>query len=234
MSLPFVLIDFENVQPKILERLRPGSFRVKVFLGQHQSKLMLELVQRLQPFGSDAEYIQIQGSGPDAVDFHIAFYIGQLAAVEPATTFTIVSKDRGFDPLVRHLALRGIDCRRLPELPELVAAGPAQAAAPAAPIAVKPKAAKPVAKAKQSPPVAAAKAPAKKAASASTTRARAKAVIEHLRKSTKPAKLSTLRSSIKAWFKPALDDKSVDAILQSLQDSKKVSVSGAKVSYSLV
>ena len=75
MGLPFVLIDFENVQPKVLDRLRPGSFRVKVFLGQHQSKLMLDLVQRLQPFGSDAEYIQIQGTGPDAVDFHIAFYV---------------------------------------------------------------------------------------------------------------------------------------------------------------
>lgn len=238
MSLPFVLIDFENVQPKILDRLRPGVLRVKVFLGQHQSKLMLELVQALQPFGSDAEYIQIQGSGPDAVDFHIAFYIGLLAAAEPKASFTIVSKDKGFDPLIRHLALRGIDCKRLAELPEPAASGPAKTPpttpVSSQPVASKVKATKVAAKVKPSPPSATTKAPAKTAApTATTTRTRAKAVIEHLKKSSKPAKLSTLRSSIKAWFKPALDDPAVEAVLQSLQDSKKVVVAGAKVSYSL-
>ena len=112
MSKPYVLIDFENVQPKTLDRLQPGSVRIKVFLGQHQNRLMLELVQALQPFGADAEYIAIQGSGPDAVDFHIAFYIGRLAAEDPGATFTIISRDKGFDPLVRHLVGLGIPCQR--------------------------------------------------------------------------------------------------------------------------
>lgn len=124
MSLPFVLIDFENVQPAALGRLRVGETRVKVFLGQQQSKLALDLVQALQPFGGDAEYIQIQGSGPDAVDFHIAFYIGQISGAEPTTSFTIVSKDKGFDPLVRHLIGKGIKCRRLAEIPALSSSNP--------------------------------------------------------------------------------------------------------------
>jgi hypothetical protein len=46
VALPFVLIDLENVQPKILDRLRPGTCRVKVSLGQQQDTLMLGLVQR--------------------------------------------------------------------------------------------------------------------------------------------------------------------------------------------
>src|SRR6478735_7667121 len=128
MTTPFYLIDFENVQPKALDRLQPGAARIKVFLGQHQSRLMLELVRALQPFGTDAEYIQIQGSGPDAVDFHIAFYIGRLAAAHPGASFTIGSKARGFDPLVKHLGTLGIGCRRLAEIPE---AAPATVAAPA-------------------------------------------------------------------------------------------------------
>ena len=233
MSLPIVLIDFENVQPKVLERLRPGSSRVKVFLGQHQSKLMLELVQALQPFGSDAEYIQIQGNGPDAVDFHIAFYIGQLAAAEPAASFTIVSKDRASDPLVRHLALRGIQCRRLPELPHPASTVSTRTAPEIAPAVVKAKLAKPAAKAKPKPPAAIAKATAKAVVIATTAQARAKTVVKHLRKSTKPAKLSALRSSIKSWLKPVPDDKAVDAILQSLKDSKKIALSGTNVTYSL-
>ena len=114
MTTHFYLIDFENVQPKALDRLKAGTCQIKVFLGQQQTRLLLELVQALQPFGSDAEYIQIQGSGPDAVDFHIAFYIGLLASAHPGASFDIISKDKGFDPLVRHLAKLGIVCRRLP------------------------------------------------------------------------------------------------------------------------
>ena len=45
--------------------------------------------------------------------------------------------------------------------------------------------------------------------------------------------MTTLRSSIKSWFKPALDDKAVEAIVQSLQSTKAIAVDGTKVSYAL-
>lgn len=232
------------MQPKALDRLRPGEARIKVFLGQQQTKLMLDLVQALQPFGPDAEYIPITGSGPDAVDFHIAYYMGQLAAQEPGVAFRIISRDRGFDPLVRHLLARGIDCQRLPEIPmpatpAALPAGPGigGAGAPIAP------AAKAVAKA---PKKAAAKkkpaarlvvtvdpSPAKAIVpvAKSTTASRVKVVTACLAKSTKPSKVAGLRSSIKSWFKPPLDDRDVDAVLQSLQSSRKIVIDGTKVRY---
>ena len=49
MAKPYYLIDFENVQPKALGSLVLGESRIKVFLGQQQTKLMLDLVQALQP-----------------------------------------------------------------------------------------------------------------------------------------------------------------------------------------
>ena len=149
MGKPYYLIDFENVQPKALDRLRVGESCIKVFLGQQQTKLMLDLVQALQPFGADAEYIAISGSGPDAVDFHIAFYIGQLSAAEPSSTFRIISKDKGFDPLVRHLNARGITCQRLAEIPvdaTKTLSGTAKPLAKPAKKAAKPAAKKPAAK----------------------------------------------------------------------------------------
>ena len=237
MSKPYFLIDFENVQPKALDRLKPGESRVKVFLGQNQNKLMLELVQALQPFGADAEYIQITGSGPDAVDFHIAYYIGRLAADEPGAAFHIISTDKGFDPLVRHLAGLGINCCRLPELPGGATAAPAA------------KKATPAAKSPAKAATKAAKTPAKKAAkhvtvtvlpkagspasSAASSTQRVQEVVTRLKKSSKPAKLATLKSSIKSWFKPPMDDKAVAAIVQSLQDQKLITVTGAKVAYAL-
>ena len=242
MSTPFYLIDFENVQPKALGRLKPGAARIKVFLGAHQTKLMLELVQALQPFGNDAEYIQITGSGPDAVDFHIAFYIGRLALSEPGATFNIISKDRGFDPLVKHLHTLGIGCERHAEIPTMAVAS--AAAVPPKPKAAKAPAAKtaPAAKAvKPSTPAQAAKKPAAaKAVVAKSTAAKSPSnasrtalVVTWLQKTSKPAKLATLRSSIKARFQPPLDDKAVDAVIQSLRSSRKIAIDGTKVVYTL-
>lgn len=137
MGLEIFLIDFENVQPTGVGRLVPGACRIMLFLGQNQNKVSVELTRALQPFGTDVEYLSIAGSGPNAVDFHIAFYIGHLAPRHPWAKFTIVSGDTGFDPLVRHLSeTLNIDCRRIKALPaqaanKAVAAKPVVPAVPA-------------------------------------------------------------------------------------------------------
>ena len=104
----FVLVDFENVQPKNVGLLNGGPFKIKVFLGTNQGKIPLEMARALQAFGPDAEYIQIDGNGSNALDFHIAYYIGRLAAETPDSYFHVISKDSGFDPLIKHLKAQGI------------------------------------------------------------------------------------------------------------------------------
>jgi hypothetical protein len=74
-----VLIDFESVQPASLEALAADHFRLKVFVGATQSKLPFNLVTAIQRMGERAEYIKIAGVGPNALDFHIAYYIGRIA-----------------------------------------------------------------------------------------------------------------------------------------------------------
>lgn len=112
MKTNFVLVDFENVQPKNVGCLSGGPFKIKVFVGTNQAKVPLEMARALQAFGPDAEYIQIDGNGRNALDFHIAYYIGRLAAEHPNSSFYVVSKDSGFDPLIRtlepHLAGEGL------------------------------------------------------------------------------------------------------------------------------
>ncbi len=112
MKTEFVLVDFENVQPKDLALLNGGLNKIKIFLGTHQSKIPVAMARALQAFGSDVEYIQTNGSGNNAVDFHIAYYIGRLAATAPDAHFHVISKDTGFDPLLKHLKEQGIFCRR--------------------------------------------------------------------------------------------------------------------------
>lgn len=113
MKTHFVLIDFENVQPENLTLLSGGPFAIKIFVGANQTKMPIALARAVQLLGPAAEYIQIAGNGRNALDFHIAYYIGRLAAETPDACFHVISKDTGFDPLIKHLAaVHGISCKR--------------------------------------------------------------------------------------------------------------------------
>lgn len=112
MKTNYVLIDYENVQPSNLALLASEFFRVIVFIGANQAKLPVALVTAMQTLGSRARYVQISGSGPDALDFHIAYYIGRLSSEDDGAWFHIISKDTGFDPLITHLKTQGVNARR--------------------------------------------------------------------------------------------------------------------------
>lgn len=103
MRTNYVLIDYENVQPEAMAVLSKEHFKVIVFVGANQAKVTFEVASVLQQMGERAEYIKISGNGSNALDFHIAYYIGLLASKEPEAYFHIVSKDTGFDPLINHL-----------------------------------------------------------------------------------------------------------------------------------
>jgi hypothetical protein len=122
MTTNFVLIDYENVQPKELALLRGGHFKVKLFLGASQAKIPVALAAALHALGTNAEYVLLESRGPNALDFHIAYYIGVLSVQDPAARFHIISRDTGFDPLIRHLKLRGVIAQRLPSITGIVSA----------------------------------------------------------------------------------------------------------------
>ena len=112
MKTNYVLIDYENVQPKDVALLHGHAFKVLVFIGANQTKVPLDLVKTLQPMGANADYILISGNGKNALDFHIAYYLGDLANKDPEGFYHVISKDTGFDPLIAHLKSRGIYAQR--------------------------------------------------------------------------------------------------------------------------
>ena len=119
MTKHYILIDYENVQTKSLSVLLGApnqAFRIMVFVGANQSKLPIELVQSMQSFGDKAEYVQITGSGRNALDFHIAYYLGALTEREPKAIFHVISKDTGYDQLIRHLKDKRINVARQKDL----------------------------------------------------------------------------------------------------------------------
>ncbi len=194
MKLNFVLVDFENVQPKNLGLLQGGTYKIKVFLGAKQAKISIDIARALQAFGPDAEYIQIEGHGSNALDFHIAYYIGRLANENPGALFHIISKDTGFDPLIQHLKAQKIVCERFDSIADIFPG-------------------------KTNKPVSAPE--------------RVDTVIDNLtrRKTAKPQKIKTLRSTINALFLKQLSEQELDNIVELLIKRKVIKVVNDKVQY---
>lgn len=119
MPTNYVLIDFENVRPKNLEILSNHPFKVFVFVGASQAKIPYDLAAAMQQLGEDAQYVKIGGNGKNALDFHLAFYVGELATKDPDAFFHVISKDTGFDPLIKHLNDRKIRIQRDKDLAEI-------------------------------------------------------------------------------------------------------------------
>lgn len=120
MRTHHVLVDFENVQPASLEKLRHERFKLIVFVGASQSKLPFEVVESVQSLGTRAEYVRICGNGTNSLDFHIAYYIGKLGGEDPSAMFFIVSRDTGFDPLIEHLKARRLHVRRVKAVADIL------------------------------------------------------------------------------------------------------------------
>ncbi|TCZ78546.1 PIN domain-containing protein [Lysobacter sp. N42] len=131
MRTNYVLIDYENVQPSALAALEKEHFQIFVFVGANQTKVNYEIADTLQRLGPKASYVKIAGNGPNALDFHVAFYIGQLAAADPNSFFHIISKDTGFDPLIAHLKSRKIYACRSKDIGEMPIVKAANSKSPA-------------------------------------------------------------------------------------------------------
>ncbi len=116
-----LLVDFENIQSMDLSLL-PAIVRVTVFVGHAQKSIPFELVQAAQKLGSRMSWIKAEGSGRNALDFHIAYYLGNRFATSPKAQYFILSKDTGFDPLVLHLTQQGLRCKRITDILEVKSA----------------------------------------------------------------------------------------------------------------
>ncbi len=119
MKTNYVLIDYENVQPKSIAILDQDHFKLLIFIGATQTKIALAIATAVQKMGTRADYITIPKTGNNALDFHIAWYLGRLTITDPTAYFHIISKDTGFDPLIQHLREHKISVARSHDLVDM-------------------------------------------------------------------------------------------------------------------
>jgi PIN domain len=112
-------IDYENVQAVDLSRIDTRELRICLFTGAAQSKVPTELAKSIHAIGDKLEWVTVDGNGPNALDFHIAYYLGVHTTQNPKEEYFLLSKDRGFDPLVSHLGKKRIHCKRIGSISEI-------------------------------------------------------------------------------------------------------------------
>jgi hypothetical protein len=122
-----LLVDYENIGKVDLGAI-PAGVRVPFFFGASQRSVPTEFLKAALRLGERFVPIDIEGQGKNALDFHIAFYLGEYLARSPQSACVILSRDKGFDPLIKHLTKRGFAVRRANSIAEALA-GVAPAAA---------------------------------------------------------------------------------------------------------
>ena len=213
----YVLVDFENVQPD-LSHLAGTPFKVKVFFGakQQEGRVPFKLLDAMLALGGNVEPIKVMRTGKNAVDMHIAYYIGRLVEKEAAAEIHIISGDSDFDTLVDYLKSKGVKCKRaktITEIAKQAAAAKAHAHATTA-------------------RTARASAPARKPHNDKLAR-----IIKQLHSlSGKPSTRKKLAQTIANYFRHhggPQEDSAVEQIIDELIRMKYVSQDGTKVSYHL-
>jgi hypothetical protein len=132
-----VFVDYENMHELDLKLLGTEGVHLTLLLGPTQTKLDAALVEGLLEHAAAVQLVRLTSAGRNALDFALAYYLGRAVASDPAGRFLIVSKDKGYDPLVEHLRSRSLNVWReadwgapaVPAVPKPPPAAPAQPAA---------------------------------------------------------------------------------------------------------
>jgi hypothetical protein len=227
MRINYVLVDYENVQVQGLDLLQQPHFRLQIFLGPNNSKLPKELVISVHRMLERAEYVQLDTPGSNALDFHVTYYLGRLTEKDPSGYFHIISRDKGFDSLIKHLRESGISIARSESIEDMPCFKPLASASPAKPIVAAVKAAPPA-----TPSATPSAKPKPVLAVPDTT---IKLVIADLiaRKASKPRTIKTLMSTIHAKIGKNSHVSAVEFIYKVLCEKGYVLESESKVTYRL-
>ena len=128
MTEQHLLVDYENVQPGMedLLKIAPKLTDVWLFHGPNQTRR----AEQVKAAHERVTLVPHTGKGKNALDFHLSFYLGYVAARHPDATLVVVANDKGYDSMLSHAKLLGFTARRVgfkaSKAPAVKAAAPAK------------------------------------------------------------------------------------------------------------
>ncbi len=102
--------------------MRGAHIRLWVLRGPQQNKFDADLAEAWQPLGGQVQFVQSAKSGKNALDFHIAFCLGEAHQEDiqnrRAACYVVVSRDKGFEALFGYMRSLGSVIDRADNVPE--------------------------------------------------------------------------------------------------------------------
>lgn len=204
-----LFVDYENVGKALDLKLVPEHVQVLVFFGASQQSVPRELLRTAHRMGPRFVQIDIEGQGKNALDFHVAYYLGEQLAANAQADCIVLSKDKGFDVLIEHLKQRGFKVRGADSM--------AQACPSTA-------------------PKAATKAPAATSKSGANQASPLLLAIEWLKSiqvRTRPLKRKGLIAHLYTHFRKKLTEQEIEQLVAELMTRKHISEADGKLAYHL-
>ncbi len=214
MKQTILLVDYENIGKIELGEI-PEGVLVPFFFGASQKSVPKEFLKAALNLRERFVPIDIEGQGKNALDFHIAYYMGEYLTRSPEAACVILSKDKGFDPLVKHLVSRGFAVRRANALREAFSGGAVELRRPQG--------------ANRRPPAASSRAP--------TQTAPASVAENALRwlaggaKARRPRTRKALTAHLFSHFSKKIPEADVHVLIDQLVDSGQLGEENGKMTY---
>ncbi len=118
MPRKLLLVDYENKHHIDLSEL-DESYSAVVYVGYHQPEPKIKKKIDSKNKYVRIDYQKIVGNGKNSLDFHIAFTLGRVFESYADTECFVLSSDKGFDPLIKHLVSNNFKCKRIESIAEL-------------------------------------------------------------------------------------------------------------------
>lgn len=99
--MAYYLIDFENVKNIHGIQSLSESDTVIFFYTKNSDKLGFSLHREIISAKAKFAYFEVESGGKHALDFQLSTYLGYLAGANPEERFYIVSKDNGYNNVIK-------------------------------------------------------------------------------------------------------------------------------------
>ncbi|MFO1439641.1 MAG: PIN domain-containing protein [Verrucomicrobiaceae bacterium] len=111
----YVLIDDENVPKLDLSAIEGKTVHVILLLGPKKATLPMEQLLAMTKQVASTQLIWLENGGDNALDFALVYYLGRAVQMHPGASFHIVSRDKDYNSLIKHLKNQDIHIQRHPD-----------------------------------------------------------------------------------------------------------------------
>lgn len=116
--MTFYLVDYENVNTEGLQGVEhlTAADEIIIFYSEHADRLTFDLHRRLNESKAQIHYFKVDACKKNALDFQLVSYLGYLIAQNEGQAFYIISRDTGFQSVVRFWSEQQIAVAQIGEL----------------------------------------------------------------------------------------------------------------------